>query len=256
MTLLFKVILVPIFASAFSMAKEDATLGEFPWTVSLRNSLIGHDCAASILTPDWLIATAYCASINNDLDPDNFVAVAGDFNVAIPDNDETEQTRHIEKVYIHPYFGPEQNADIALIKLREPFEFNDYVQALPLPENRDALESSFQDCYESGWSSQDAHYTLTKSKLTLIDTQVCQEEADDGNYVPSYSFCAGNENGATEMCPGYTGSPVSCVENQGQKVLVGLQSFNWVCNTANSPGIYTSIRALREWIEYILDKEE
>ena len=46
--------------------------------------------------------------------------------------------------------------------------------------------------------------------------------------VPATSFCAGNEYGSTEMCPGYTGSPVSCEEN-GVPVLVGLQSFNWVC---------------------------
>jgi secreted trypsin-like serine protease len=57
------------------------------------------------------------------------------------------------------------------------------------------------------------------------------------------------------MCPGYTGSPVSCEEN-GNPVLVGLQSFNWVCNTANTPGIYTSIRSMRDWIDYILDKNQ
>merc|ERR1711860_371360 len=110
-----------ILLASLAFAKEDAILGEFPWTVSLRNSLIGHDCGASILSENWIIATAYCASLNNDLDPDNFVAVAGDYNIAAAGNDQTEQIRNIEKVFIHPYFGPEQNADIALIKLRTPF---------------------------------------------------------------------------------------------------------------------------------------
>ena len=116
-----------------------------------------------------------------------------------------------------------------------------------------ALESTFSQCSESGWSVQDQHPIMQKTDLVLIDTEVCQSEAEEGDKVPSTSFCAGNESGATEMCPGYTGSPVTCVEND-QTVLVGLQSFNWVCNTANTPGVYTSIRALRDWIEFTLEQ--
>ena len=58
------------------------------------------------------------------------------------------------------------------------------------------------------------------------------------------------------MCPGYTGSPVSCNDDAGnnQKILVGLQSFNWACNTPNVPAIYTSLRQMRQWIDYILEK--
>jgi len=156
---------------------------------------------------------------------------------------------------VHPYFSPEQSSDIALLKLDEPLEFNDFVKPIGLSENRDALESTFVGCFEAGWSQQDQHATLQKSELVLIDTEECQEQADDGDQVPATSFCAGNEYGSTTMCPGYTGSPVSCEEN-GNSVLVGLQSFNWVCNTANTPGIYTSIRSMRDWIDYILDKNQ
>ena len=37
------------------------------------------------------------------------------------------QIRHVEKAYVHPYFSPEQSSDIALLKLDEPLEFNDFV---------------------------------------------------------------------------------------------------------------------------------
>ena len=68
---------------------------------------------------------------------------------------------------------------------------------------------------------------MQKSEITLIDTEICQKNAEDGNNVPNTSFCGGSENlSMAVMCPGYTGSPVSCEEN-GQNVLVGLQSFNW-----------------------------
>ena len=54
------------------------------------------------------------------------------------------------------------------------------------------------------------------------------------------------------MCPGYTGSPVKCIED-GKNVLIGLQSFNWACGTQNTPAVYTSLRQLRDWIDYILE---
>ena len=57
------------------------------------------------------------------------------------------------------------------------------------------------------------------------------------------------------MCPGYTGSPVTCLDQNKNRILVGLQSFNWACNTENVPGVYTSIRALRDWIDYTLESE-
>ena len=123
--------------------------------------------------------------------------------------------------------------------------------------NIEALESSYVDCTEAGWSLQDGTRKLQKSNLTLIDTEVCQQNADDGDQVPDTSFCGGSSDYLTAvMCPGYTGSPVSCNDAEnGQKVLVGLQSFNWACNTPNVPAIYTSLRQMRQWINYILEKE-
>ena len=38
------------------------------------------------------------------------------------------QIRHVEKAFVHPYFSPEQSSDIALLKLDEPLEFNDFVK--------------------------------------------------------------------------------------------------------------------------------
>merc|ERR550539_649383 len=133
----------------FICAKEEATLGEFPWTVSLRlDGLLGHDCGGAILNESWVLTTAYCADLNDQLDHANFVVVAGEFNVA--ETEGNEQFRHIEKAFIHPYFGPEQGSDMALLKLDSPLEFNDLVKPVLLPESADAMESSFNGCKESG----------------------------------------------------------------------------------------------------------
>lgn len=254
-------------------AKEDSYLGEFPWTVSLKLvGLFGHDCGGAILNnvslslfgfknklyldidsfQSWVLTTAYCAQLNDEFDHPNFEVIAG---ILDRNNDESGQIRHVEKAYVHPYFSSDQGSDIALLKLDFPLEFNENVTAVNMAVDAEALESTFMDCTESGWSKEDKHPIMQKSPLILIDTEVCQEGASDGDKVPTTSFCAGNESGATEMCPGYIGSPVTCMEND-QPVLVGLQSFTWECNAANTPGIYTSIRSLRNWVEYTLEKEE
>ena len=66
------------------------------------------------------------------------------------------------------------------------FNHETFHQPIGLSENRDALESTFVGCFEAGWSQQDQHATLQKSELVLIDTEQCQEQADDGDEV--YSF--------------------------------------------------------------------
>merc|ERR1712223_310728 len=150
------------------------------WTVSLRLSgFLGHDGGAAILNSSWVLTTGYCAQLNDDLDHPNFLVVAGDYNIGV-NGEETEQIRHVQTAYVHPYFSPEQSSDIGLLKLDAPLEFNDYVKPISLAENRDALESTFTECSESGWSQQDQHFTLQKSDLVLIDTEQCQEQADDG----------------------------------------------------------------------------
>merc|ERR1711983_75877 len=128
--------------------------------------LLGHDCGAAILNENWVLATGYCAQLNDDLDRPNFLVVAGEYDIS--KDEEFEQVRHVETAFVHPYFSPEQSSDIALLKLDSPLEFNDYVQAIALPTNTEALESSYVGCVESGWSQQDRKFILEKSNLTLI----------------------------------------------------------------------------------------
>ena len=47
--MLLKILFLVIFIQVIC-GKETATLGEFPWTVSLRlSSFVGHDCGGAIL---------------------------------------------------------------------------------------------------------------------------------------------------------------------------------------------------------------
>ena len=65
------------------------------------------------MTPWWVLTTANCADIDDSLDHDHFLVVAGEFDLMAGDG--TEQVRHVEKVFRHPYYSAE-GCDIALIR--------------------------------------------------------------------------------------------------------------------------------------------
>ena len=45
------------------------------------------------------------------------------------------------------------------------------------------------------------------------------------------TMCAADPSGNAAMCPGYTGSPLVCPDQDGNLVLAGLQSYTWSCLT-------------------------
>merc|ERR1712215_228339 len=94
---------------------EEASPGQFPFTASLQiKDLGGHNCGAAILSPWWVIATANCADTDDSLDHNNFVVVAGEFDLAT--DEATEQTIHVDKVFRHPYYSSDLGCDIALVR--------------------------------------------------------------------------------------------------------------------------------------------
>ena len=89
--------------------------------------------------------------------------------------------------------------------------------------------------------------------------------------MPDSAFCGydGSTNEQSAMCPGYTGSPLSCQISIEQKqmskfnkninnfvkeerYLVGVQSLNLACNVDHAPSLYTKLQELREFIDYII----
>ena len=135
----------------------------------------------------WVLTTAYCAQLNDEFDHPNFEVIAG---ILDRNNDESGQIRHVEKAYVHPYFSSDQGSDVALLKLDFPLEFNENVTAVHMAVDAEALESTFMDCTESGWSKEDKHPIMQKSPLILIDTEVCQESASDGDrcQLPAFAL--------------------------------------------------------------------
>jgi len=230
---------------------EEATPGQFPYVVSLKlNGLGGHNCAGAILSPWWIISTGNCAQLDDDLDHDHFVVVAGEWDLDKVDG--SEQKIHVETVFTHPYFSSaEQTSDIALIRLNESLVFNENVSAIDLAEF--GASFTFMECVESGWSKQASHKKLSFSVAYVDEEETCRANPNNGP-MGFGTMCAADPSGNAAMCPGYTGSPLVCPDETGNWVLAGLQSYTWSCLTPGAASVYTNIGALKDWVDYILSK--
>merc|ERR1711915_350552 len=149
-----------------TLALKEATPGQFPYTASLQiASLGGHTCAEAILSPWWVLSTATCADTDDSLDHEHFIVVAGEWD--LQQGDGTEQVRHVDKVFRHPYFS-EQGCDIALIRLNASLEFGEFVSSVSLANMNEKFTGS---CIESGWSQLGQHLKLQYTEPVILPTE-------------------------------------------------------------------------------------
>lgn len=81
--------------------------------------------------------------------------------------------------------------------------------------------------------------------MPVVNRQRCSDVyVASGYWVSDSMFCAGSFTSEFDSCNGDAGGPL--VAN-GQ--LIGLVSWGMGCAEWGYPGVYTSISALRPWIE-------
>lgn len=94
--------------------------------------------------------------------------------------------------------------------------------------------------YNGNWAP-----VLQEVQMPVVNRQRCSEVYDAiGYWVSDAMFCAGSFTSEFDACNGDTGGPL--VAN-GQ--LIGLVSWGMGCAEWGYPGVYTSIAALRPWID-------
>merc|ERR1719474_1122782 len=231
---------------------EEAVPGAYPFTVSLQiKDLGGHTCSGAILSEMWVLSTANCADTDDAIDHNNFLIVAGEWDLNADDG--TEQEVHVEKVYRHPYFSADQSCDVALVRLAAPLNLTGSGDAVLLPE---AGEEFGGECTEMGWSQLAGKKKMQVGHPQYISTEECQKIPELADNIGFSTFCGiSSASNMAEMCPGYTGSPLICPTERGD-VLAGFQSYTFACQTVGVPSTYTKLAALRDWIDYILSKYE
>jgi len=245
-----------------------ALQGGYPYQVSFEYNdwLFGgkqHICGATIINSKWVITAAHCIVAGRS--GMNYNVVVGRHTLK---KFSSKTKRHeVKRVITHPKWTgdheDEMSNDMALIEVRKPIQFNEFVQPACLPDDVSDKPTSLYEpgtlALISGWGEMDpkspeqqrpgrSPKILRAASVPLIEWNECK------NANPIYQemvtetmTCAGYMKGGIDGCQGDSGGPLVEVVN-GKATLIGVVSWGIGCAHPNNPGIYTNVSYELDWI--------
>ncbi|XP_030059680.1 transmembrane protease serine 2 [Microcaecilia unicolor] len=233
-------------ASSRIVGGSQATLGQWPWQVSLHYNG-KHLCGGSIITPNWILTAAHCVEGNNGI-AYFWIVYPGMLNTAsmIP-----SRGYAVDKIISNKNYDSEtKDHDIALMKLRIPISFNSNVKPVCLPNFGMPWEAPKQ-CWISGWGATyeegKSSPTLMTVSVPLISSSRCNTKSVYNGAITASMICAGYLQGGIDSCQGDSGGPL-VTDLNSLWWLVGDTSWGIGCANVNKPGVYGNVTYFLSWI--------
>ncbi|CAL4064833.1 unnamed protein product [Meganyctiphanes norvegica] len=247
----------PVYPTKRIVGGSDASFGEFPWQVSLRqwrSVTFLHKCGAALLNENWAVTAAHCVE---NVQPEQLLLRLGEFDLERADEPYGFTERKVQIIATHPQFDARTfEYDLALLRFYEPVNFQPNIIPICIPQ--DDYNFISNTGYVSGWGRlyEDGPLPsiMQKVPVPVITNQECEAMYKVAGYVehiPQIFICAGYEAGLKDSCEGDSGGPM-VIQRDGVWNLAGVISWGIGCALPNQPGVYTRISAFREWIEKII----
>ncbi|XP_018494825.1 uncharacterized protein LOC108864188 [Galendromus occidentalis] len=231
-----------------------AAEGQFPWLSYLRifRDDISFMCAASIITPRYVLTAAHCL-LQAGVPPTSMEVVCGVVNKT--DGDPIP----VHSYKMHPDYGrvPREKHDIALLRLDNRV---DHRTARPICVPSDKYFIGTPDdnviATVAGWGfnkDKTKHRDAKRSQvlmfadLVMMPGELCSEYANLKlvSFDPEVQICTlGND---TDTCYGDSGGPVM-VRQRGRHIQYGVVSFGFSCAAPDMPAVSTKVSAHLDWI--------
>ncbi|XP_004690297.2 PREDICTED: inactive serine protease 54 isoform X2 [Condylura cristata] len=213
---------------------------EFPWVVSLQDSLYTHLTFGSILSEFWILSIASIFKNRKDA-----IAIVG---IAEMDAKVIFHKEYpVSTIIIHEDFDNDTMANnIALLKTDTAIQFNDLVKPICFLGRKLHIPPTLQNCWVAGWNPTSAtgnHMTMSiLRKISVKDMNLCPlrkiQKSGCGNHV---------EKEIDFVCLGDPGNPMMCqLQHLNVWVLRGILSYGG----EECPGLFLYIRVedYSDWI--------
>ncbi|XP_016972083.1 brachyurin [Drosophila rhopaloa] len=227
---------------------SQAKIGQFPWQVILkRDEWDDLLCGASIISANWVLTAAHCASGH-----DSLFLMFGSVQL----NNENAQNMTSTNIFVHPNYNEHLNNDVALIQLPEPLVFSSYVQAIQLvTESEQSNNFVGTTAVVAGFGLMDDEYldyseTLMFAQVEVIGNDQCLPIFGAAVVVNSTMCCKGVGGSNMSICSGDSGGPLIAYNtNSGQWQQIGINSFvaEDQC-TASYPSGYVRLTSFLQFI--------
>ncbi|XP_076832336.1 suppressor of tumorigenicity 14 protein homolog [Brachyhypopomus gauderio] len=229
---------------------QTADVGEWPWQVSLHFQSLGHVCGASIISNKWLLSAAHCFASTDPSyhEPYNWLTYSG---MQDQDKDDSNvQMREVQNIIVHhDYNQMTYDNDIAVLELKEPLAFSNYIHPVCLPASSHAFPAGMP-CWVTGWGTLreggQISRLLQKAEVKIINDTVCDTVTE--GQVTSRMLCSGFLTGGVDACQGDSGGPLVCLSEANVWFQCGIVSWGEGCARRNKPGVYTRLTKFRDWI--------
>ncbi|KAG4071137.1 hypothetical protein HA402_008905 [Bradysia odoriphaga] len=145
-----------------------------------------------------------------------------------------------ERLISHENYNiPKGAYDVALVKVREPIEFNDNVSPIEL-DDREVPDGA--EVQLTGWGNIEAGYipnNLQFVNLHILLKDICKK-ARFGDYIQDHHVCTISLTGGA--CRADSGGPLVY-----DRKLVGIVNFGLPCGLGN-PDVYAKVSSFADWI--------
>ncbi|MEU2452170.1 serine protease [Streptomyces sp. NPDC012765] len=241
-------------ADSVVIGGKPVKVADSPWVVALASrdrfggTRGGQFCGGVVVAPTRVVTAAHCLGAQVLGGPVESVAdfrvIAGRTELRAADGREIA----VRGARVNPAYDPVSNAgDLAVLELAEPVPAH---HVLPMAETGHGAYAAGTGAAVYGWGDTsgfgDYAYALRAAAVTVLADEVCVRAYPgdaDGQYRAESMVCAGDSGGGKDACQGDSGGPLVA---QGR--LIGLVSWGRGCGRADSPGVYTRIAPLVDFV--------